>query len=562
MKSVCAAIAVLFSLIAPSTSYGREKGGPGYTNPILWSDYSDPDVCAVDGEYWMTSSSFNCVPGLQILHSTDLVNWEIAGAALPRLGIFDGRTAPAHGEGVWAPSIRHHDGLFYICWGDPDRGIYEVHAPDPRGRWSSPRLVLEGIGIIDACPLWDDDGRVYVVHGWAGSRAGFNSILTVRELEPDLSGAKGPAVMVFDGISTGNRTVEGPKFYKRGGMYYIFAPAGGVPEGWQLVMRSRSVYGPYEHRVVLHKGGTSVNGPHQGGWVEDAAGDSWFMHFQDMGPWGRVVHLQPMEWTEDGWCRMGVDSDGDGIGEPVAAYRGPAGFKGQWGRKVGKPAGILSALETSAGFREACAAGLTPEIPLNWQWHAGPSANWGMLFPERGCLRLNCIRPAEGWRNLWDSPNLLLEKIAGPSMDLEVELSFTPSYPGERAGIVVMGLDYATLEMVWDGKEARLEQRVCRNASKGGEESVEASVPLAAVAGEAVAYPVHTDIPAVYRARVRVHVGDGAVCRFSYGTDGNSRYKTLGPSFQAREGRWIGAKAGFFAVSSVKKNRGGFAEFR
>ena len=529
-----------------------------YANPILWSDYSDPDVCAVNGEYWMTSSSFNCVPGLQVLHSTDLVNWEIAGAALPRLDIFRDRTAPAHGEGVWAPSIRYHDGLFYIFWGDPDRGVYEVHASDPRGRWSAPRLLLEGKGIIDACPLWDDDGRVYLVHGWAGSRAGFNSVLTVRELEADLSGEKGPAVMVFDGISTGNRTVEGPKFYKRDGWYYIFAPAGGVPEGWQLVLRSRSVYGPYEHRVVLHKGASSVNGPHQGGWVEDAAGDSWFLHFQDMGPWGRVVHLQPMSWTSDGWCTIGADPDGDGIGEPVSRHRGPAGFNGRWGRKA--PDGVLSAVETSAGFQGACAPGRTPEIPLNWQWHAGPSANWGMLFPERGCMHLNCICHAEGWRNLWDSPNLLLEKITGPSMDLDVEARFTPSYPGDRAGLVVMGLDYATLELVWDGSEVRLEQRVCRDAAAGGVERVEASVPVRPDPSAPVAYNGHTDIPAVYKVRLKVHVGDGAACNFSYSTDG--RYRALGPSFQAREGRWIGAKAGFFAVSSVRKNRGGSLEVR
>ena len=155
-----------------------------YTNPILWSDYSDPDVIEVDGTYWMTSSSFNCVPGLQILKSNNLIDWEIAGAALRSPGLSYG-----HGNGVWAPAIRYHEGVFYIFWGDPDCGIFEVHAKDPMGEWSLPHLVIEGKGLIDPCPLWDDDGKVWLVHGWAGSRAGFKSVLSVCELAPDLSRA-------------------------------------------------------------------------------------------------------------------------------------------------------------------------------------------------------------------------------------------------------------------------------------------------------------------------------------------------------------------------------------
>lgn len=540
---------------------------PKYTNPILYSDYSDPDVCAVNGEYWMTSSSFNCVPGLQILHSNDLVNWDIVGAALPRLEVFDGCTSPRHGEGVWAPSIRYHDGLFYIFWGDPDRGIYEVHTEDPRGEWSAAHLLLEGKGIIDACPLWDEDGRVYVVHGWAASRAGFNSVLTVRELKKDLSGVKGPGVLVFDGLSSGNITVEGPKFYKRNGWYYIFAPAGGVPEGWQLVMRSRNIYGPYESRVVLHKGGVDTHGPHQGGWVDDTAGNSWFLHFEDRGPWGRVVHLQPMQWGPDDWCTMGIDINGDGIGEPVASHSGPAGFTGHRKGTLRQGNGgqtchrAVDALETSSGFSEAVRPGQIPQIPLNWQWHAGPSDNWAMLRPETGSLHMNCIPHEPRWRNLWDTGNLLLEKIVGPSMELCSEFTFTPLVEGERCGIVVMGMDYSTIEMRYSDGKTRLEQVVCKDAHKGSEE-----IPASRAKEEIIVtqmpsveptYSQHSAVPASFRIHLKVTIDPEAVCRFYYSHDGKS-FKQVGSEFQAREGRWIGAKIGFFATAPcepiVQKN--------
>lgn len=300
-----------------------------FTNPILHSDYSDPDVIKVGDDFWMTASSFNCVPGLPILHSKDLIHWTLVNAALPEL-YSDSFDAPSHGNGVWAPSIRFHQEKFYIFWGDPDIGIFVVTADNPLGEWSKPSLIIEGKGLIDPCPLWDDDGRLYLVHGWAGSRAGFKSILTICELNPETFRQIGENILAFNGKETGNPTVEGPKFYKRDGWYYIFAPAGGVKEGWQLVLRSRDVFGPYEWKKVLHQGDSDIHGPHQGGWVEDAAGESWFLHFEDRYAYGRVVHLQPMQWLPDGWCSIGVDTNGDGIGEPVKNSRCLLRFREIW----------------------------------------------------------------------------------------------------------------------------------------------------------------------------------------------------------------------------------------
>lgn len=508
-----------------------------YTNPIMYSDYSDPDIVSVDGEFWMTASSFNCVPALQVLHSYDLVNWEIVNSALPRLTPEDNFKDPKHGCGVWAPCIRYAKGQFWIFWGDPDYGIYQVHTADPYGKWSEPTLIIPGKGLIDATAVFTEDGKVFLAHAWANSRAGFNGILNVCELDGDCTHAIGEQVLVIDGSKTGDRTIEGPKFYQRGEYFYIFAPAGGVAEGWQLVYRSKSPYGPYEKKVVLNQGSTDVNGPHQGGWATDAAGDCWFMHFQDRGGWGRIVHLQPMKWTDDGWCTMGEDYNNDGVGEPVKSYRMPAVKEGDKVSAYGAVSGVCTKTDFTHEY-----------IPRNWQWHANPEVYWAMPCPAGGFMHLKCVRSPENWKSLFDTPNLLLEKIVGPQMELKTKLEFKPDVKGDRAGIVVMGRDYSTLEFVSEGKEVKLQRRTCIGADKGAVETV----------GESVALPESK----TYTVYVKVIIeGDQPVCEFFYSLDGK-RYHKIGDSYTARQGVWIGAKIGFFAISpsDMRARVGGWLE--
>ena len=169
--------------------------------------------------------------------------------------------------------------------------IGAIKTRDPKGSWSKPVLVKAGKGMIDPTPLWDEDGKVYLIHAYAGSRSGVNSILVICELNAEGTEVISDPVMVFDGNDGKNHTVEGPKLYKRNGYYYIFAPAGGVATGWQLVLRSKNIYGPYESKIVMAQGKTTINGPHQGGWVDTNTGESWFVHFQDQGAYGRVIHL-------------------------------------------------------------------------------------------------------------------------------------------------------------------------------------------------------------------------------------------------------------------------------
>ena len=361
-----------------------DNGDGTYTNPVLYADYSDPDVCAVGEDYYLTASSFNCIPGLPILHSKDLVNWTIIGHALQELEPKEVFDKPQHGKGVWAPSIRFHNGEFYIYWGDPDLGIFMVKTKDPAGAWEKPVCIIPGKGMIDPCPLWDDDGRCYLVNGWANSRCGFNSVLTVRELSKDGTKQIGQPRIVFDGGQV-NHTSEGPKFYKRDGYYWIMNPAGGVAMGWQLAMRSKSPYGPYEWKRVMWQGKTDINGPHQGAWVHTAFGEDWFLHFNDKGAYGRVVYLQPVDWSS-GWPMMGNH------GEPYTKYRKPKSSSNT----------IVNPQESDE-FNDGI-------LGKQWQWHANYQQFYGMPTAD-GTMRLYTydlpsLGEGQGVGSLWDALRL------------------------------------------------------------------------------------------------------------------------------------------------------------
>ncbi|HEY0862974.1 MAG TPA: glycoside hydrolase 43 family protein [Lacunisphaera sp.] len=488
----------------PPPAWSPDLGDGTYRNPIIHADYSDPDAVRVGDDYWMTASSFSHVPGLPILHSRDLVNWELVTHALPRLVPEDVFRVPQHGKGVWAPAIRHHAGKFWIYYPDPDFGIYLVTATDARGPWSAPVLVKGGRGLIDPCPLWDDDGRVYLIHGWANSRANVKNVLTLLELNAEGTKVIDDYGWVINGDKLPNyTTLEGPKLYKRNGWYYVFAPAGGVKPGWQSVFRSKNIRGPYEDRIVLAQGKSPVNGPHQGALVDTPTGESWFMHFQDKDAYGRIVHLQPVRWEND-WPLMGTGvTTGAATGEPVLVHKKP---------QAGSPPAVPP---TSDDFN-------APKLGLQWQWQANPGPDWFSLTAQPGALRLFAQpEPAPG--NLYDAPFLLLQKFPAPEFSMTTVLA---SSTAAQSGLIVFGYDYA-----WIGlRDGKLVQVTVMKAS-------EKSVATEQVGREQVTGPVH----------LRVTVTEGGQCRFSYSLDGKT-FTPLGEPFTANVGRWVGAKAGLFAA--------------
>lgn len=509
-----------------------DEGNGMYRNPVLHADYSDPDVCVVGEDYFLTASSFNCTPGLPILHSKDLVNWKIVNYALKKVEPVEYYNEARHGKGVWAPSIRFHEGVYYIYWGDPDFGIFMVKTRDPYGEWDKPVLVKAGKGMIDPCPLWDDDGRVYLAHAWAGSRAKFNSVLTVCELNKEGTAIISDPVLVFDGNDGVNHTIEGAKFYKRNGFYYLFAPAGGVVSGWQLVMRSKDVYGPYEARIVMAQGKTDINGPHQGGWVDTPAGESWFLHFQDKGAYGRVLHLNPMKWIND-WPVIGVDKDGDGCGDPVIRYRKP---------KTDKTYPIETPVESDEFD--------TRKLGLQWEWHANYQDVFGFTT-NMGYARIYGHELSPHFKNFWEVPNLLMQKFPAEEFTATAKLKVSAKNDGQLSGLIIMGWDYSWIGVEKQGEKFLLKQAVCKDAEQGNLEQVSTLAVLEPSRKfEAGLFPNYER--EIY---IRVHVDKGAYCRFSYSLDGK-KFTEAGTLFKARQGKWIGAKVGMFSVTPHGKERG------
>lgn len=509
-----------------------DEGNGMYRNPVLHADYSDPDVCAVGEDYFLTASSFNCTPGLPILHSKDLVNWKIVNYALKKVEPVEYYNEARHGKGVWAPSIRFHEGMYYIYWGDPDFGIFMVKTRDPYGEWDKPVLVKAGKGMIDPCPLWDDDGRVYLAHAWAGSRAKFNSVLTVCELNKEGTKVISDPVLVFDGNDGVNHTIEGAKFYKRNGFYYLFAPAGGVVSGWQLVMRSKDVYGPYEARIVMAQGKTDINGPHQGGWVDTPAGESWFLHFQDKGAYGRVLHLNPMKWVND-WPVIGVDKDGDGCGDPVSRYRKP---------KIGKTYPIETPVESDEFD--------TRKLGLQWEWHANYQDVFGFTT-NMEYVRIYGHELSPHFKNFWEVPNLLMQKFPAEEFTATAKLKVSAKDDGQLSGLIIMGWDYSWIGVEKQGEKFLLKQAVCKDAEQGNLEQVSTLAVLEPSRKfEAGLFPNYER--EIY---IRVHVDKGAYCRFSYSLDGK-KFTEAGTLFKVRQGKWIGAKVGMFSVTPHGKERG------
>lgn len=504
-----------------------DVGEGTYKNPVLFADYSDPDVVRVGDDYWLTASSFSHVPGLPILHSRDLVNWSLVGHALPTLSYIAGDpdhfAVPRHGAGVWAPAIRFHAGKFWIFFPDPDFGIYVVTARDPQGPWSAPVLVKGGKGLIDPCPLWDADGKVYLIHGWAKSRSGKNNIVTLNELSADairVTDGEGTIILDENNSSRGFHTLEGPKFYRRDDTYWIFAPVDGVTTGTQAVYRSKAIRGPYEARVVLGQGSTAINGPHQGGWVDTPDGEHWFMHFQDRGPFGRVVHLEPLVWRADGWPAMGTAvASGAEKGEPVLTHTKP---KITFSGDAAPPPRFVTPA-TSDEFD-------VPTLGLQWQWQANPRTEFFSLIAQPGSLRLACIA-APSASSLYDAPNLLLQKFSAPAFTATTVLEFSgASRPGDEAGLIVFGYSYAWIGLRRDATGTRLVQVTNIDANKPSAEHESASV-------EAPGGKVF----------LRVTVTDEAKCRFAYSGDGIA-FRPLGEELQATVGRWVGAKVGLFAI--------------
>jgi beta-xylosidase len=488
-----------------------------YSNPILFADYSDPDIIRVGRDYYMVASSFHLSPGIPILHSRDLVHWSILGHVLPRLDfapeydmpgphtLTDKISKPIGGTryaaGVWAPAIRHHNGLFYVYWPTPAEGIFMATAKRAKGPWSKPVKVIDQPGLEDPCPFWDDDGTAWLVH----SRLGAGPLILHRMSADGTRVLDAGKVIVEDKVKL--PILEGPKLYKRNGWYYILAPFGGVEKGAQVALRARNIEGPYEQRVVLKQGSTALEGPHQGGWVETPSGQGWFVHFNSTGAFGRITYLEPLKWIDD-WPVIGDPIAGDVAGQPVATHAMP---------DSGSPA-TTDRIQASDEFS-------TRKLGPQWAWNHNPEDTAWSLSARPGWLRLSAL-PAD---HLVTARNTLTQILMGPRSRITTRIDVSRMAEGQRAGLSLFGVRPGWIGVV----------------RSGGANRVTLAIEGDETAGEAL------------KARsidLRGEVGTDQTVTYSYSVDGGRRFKPFGePIPLARFSWWKGSRPALFSFTHGAK---------
>ena len=408
--------------------------------------------------------------------------------------------------------------MFYVFIPLPDEGIFVTTAKNPAGPWSELHCIKQACGWIDPCPFWDDDGNAYMAHAYAKSRCGIKHRIDVCRMAPDASRLLDDGVEVFNNELM-HPTMEGPKFYKRNGWYYIFAPAGGVGTGWQVALRSRSPLGPYEQKIVLHQGNARTNGPHQGAWIDTPAGKDWFFHFQDDGVYGRILHLQPMTWCED-WPFIGLEQNGDGIGEPVESWPLPL-------PEVDAPYELTADDDFSKG------------LGIQWQWQANPKKEW--YTAENGALTLPVLPCARGESLLWYMPNVLTQMPQARAFTMQTTVTLAADGNGDEAGIAVMGHDYSALALHRGaaGNELVLYRGkvTARTAEGVAEEEGVLRLPFA---GDTVT--------------LRLYFEDGGTVHYAYELNGQETL--LDGSFPAAKSTWSGAKPALFARNTANRAGG------
>ena len=395
-----------------------------YDNPIILSDYSDPDVIRRNDNYYMVASSFNHTPGIPVLKSKNLVDWKILNYVYNEIP-FERFKDVCHGDGAWAPSIRYHNHKFYVCIPFPDEGIYVSSCDDiEKGNWTKPWCLIEGKGLEDPCPIWLNN-KCYLVIAFAKSRCGINSVLGLYEVSTDLKeNISHDYKIIFDGHNTAP-TIEGPKFYYYNDYIYIMAPAGSVKTGWQTCLRSKNIYGPYEEKIVLMQNGTKINGPHQGALIDLPNKEFAFIHFQDLGVYGRVIHLEPVKFIND-WPICGEIRDELLPGTPYQRH------------DYLIPKKSIYSIKASDDFK-----GNT--LSLIWQTPANKGDNW---YRVDNSLHLNCIYHSEKSEKALNLlPNCFLTKIMYESFTVKALCVTNFKNDNDEAGFTFMGKEYAYVSL-------------------------------------------------------------------------------------------------------------------
>lgn len=525
---------------APPTAaqtWTPDNGNGTFTNPIFNDEFSDPDIIRVGDDYYMTGTTMHVMPGLPVLRSRDLVNWELLGYAFDRLDMGpeyrfqDGKDA--YGAGIWAPTIRFHNGTFYIFSNINGHGTQVFRAKDPKGPWTRNEL---GATIHDLSVLFDDDGRIYAVYGYDEVHA--------VELKSDLTGVVPGTDRII--MPKGSAVGEGHHIYKVKGKYIIIS-ADYAPVGRMTASRADTIDGPYETVVIsaretmgLQKGwsapsvrGKPVPAPgdkvdisapkpndfgavplHQGGIVDLPNGDWWGWSMMDTKSMGRTTFLSPVTW-HDGW-----------------PYFGLPGNLGRSPRTWIKPATGTSTKPTPTYQRNDDFSG--PKLQPIWQWNHVPDDSKWSLGQRRGALRLHTLAAP----HLLLARNSLTQRVVAPESIATATLDAKGLKDGDVAGLALLNIPYSYLGVVRSGSSYAL-----RFYDLLTDKTIDQPLP-----GPRVHLRVDGDF-------------DTEIARFSYSTDGKTFTPIGGDLRQVYQLKTFqGVRYALFAFNE-KGREGGFADF-
>ena len=520
-----------------------DQGDGTFLNPVLWADYNTLDAIAYGSDFYMISATHHFM-GIAVLHSQDLVNWDIVSRVYRSLTISPLYDTPgqAYEDGSWGPTIRYNNGLFYVYLATPEEGLLMTTATDPAGPWAPMQLIRSVAGWQDPCPFWDDvanaggDGpngrQAYLVRGAVRTVSGSGpGILYLHKMSWDGTTVIGDGTQIAQGV-----TFQGPKLLKRNGYYYIFAPTGAASTGDEVVLRSQDIWGVnpvYDQRTILEQGLTIVTGTHLGAWLDLPNGSSWFLHNAALQGWGRTVYLEPAQWGSDGWPTVGIDQDGNGIGEPVAQPKKPN-------------VGAAFPIQVPANSDEFSSTALG----LQWLWNHNPDNNRWSLGARPGWLRLTArpLATQSGISGYGDAVpadsdsivfayNTVVQEAMGQTCSAITVLDTSGMIDGQQAGITLFGEQWG-----WIGVNQLGSQRIV----------------VANLIGVRNVGPVLTGNTVYLMAKF----GGASEISFAYSLDGTSFIPLPQNGTLAVNRSWgEGIKFGLFTYNPPNGPAGGYADF-
>ncbi len=418
----------------------------------------------------------------------------------PRYSMIGGNR---YGKGVWAPSIRKHDGLYYVYFPTPSEGIFVSTAAKITGPWSAPAVVMAQAGLEDPCPFWDEDGKAYLIHSenWRGAAHSASHVSRMASM----CSTKGQSLFRILSIC---RFLKGQSCISATDTTTSLRRSGVLARDRRRCCASRQIYGPYEHRVVLAQGSTNINGPHQGAYVETPDGEGWFVHFQSDGAHGRIVHLEPVRW-EDDWPVIGADADGAPTGQPTPS--GPI---------PGHPVvPSHQRPQTSDDF-------VGPKLGPQWEWNHNPDDSHWSLTAKPGYLHLIPMQ-ADG---LLAARNTLTQCMQDNSFEFTVRLDLSEMKAGVHTGLAMFEKSASGIEIVQSESERRLVFFHLQDRS----------------AGPVVSQPI---------IQLRVSV-DGDEARYFFSLDDGKAFQRIGTGTPIRFSWWKGSRPALFAYTTLAGDPG------